>query len=199
MKALLTVSICICITFMILSFMPVHGESEIYSSVLRLHVLANSDSDEDQALKLKVRDTVLEKAAELTRGCTSLESAEAVLHANKETIRKAAQARVEAEGYDYPVSVELGIEEYPTRTYESLCFPSGNYLSLRVMIGDADGKNWWCVLFPPMCLSAASGSECEDAFISVGLNPDQYQIITETEDVKYNVRFKILEAIEGAF
>ena len=199
MKFLLTFSICICLTFMILSLLPVHGESEIYSSVLRLHVLANSDSEEDQALKLKVRDSVLECSSNLTKNCKSISEAEKMIKENGKAIRKAAQDRVIAEGYDYPVSVELGIEEYPTRDYNSLCFPAGKYLSLRVKIGDAEGKNWWCVLFPPMCLSAASKSESEDAFISVGLNPDQYQIITETDDVKYNVRFKILETIEDAF
>ena len=199
MRILLTLCICICITFMMLSFLPVHGESEIYSNVLRLHVLANSDSDEDQALKLKVRDTVLSLASQLTSECRSIDEAQSVLDANKEQIRSAALDRVIAEGYDYGVALELDIEEYPTRRYDSLCFPSGEYLSLRVMIGEADGQNWWCVLFPPMCLSAASKSEQEDAFISVGLNPDQYQIITETDKTKYNVRFKILEAIEGAF
>lgn len=199
MKILLTLSICICVTFMLLSFMPVHGESEIYSSVLRLHVLANSDSEEDQALKLKVRDTVLNVCTKLTEGCSGIEEAQAVIEKNKENICKAAHKRVIDEGYDYPVSIKLGIEEYPTRTYDSLCFPSGEYLSLQIKIGNAEGKNWWCVLYPPMCLSAASKNEAEDAFISVGLNPDQYHIITETNKVKYNVRFKILEAIEGAF
>ena len=199
MKILLTLCICICITFMMLSFLPVHGESEIYSSVLRLHVLANSDSDEDQLLKLKVRDTVLALTSQLTAECKSIEEAQDVLCANKEQIRSAALARVISEGYGYAIEVDLDIEEYPTRRYDSLCFPSGEYLSLRVMIGEAAGQNWWCVLFPPMCLSAASKSNSEDAFISVGLNPDQYQIITETDNTKYNVRFKILEAIEGAF
>ena len=199
MKILLTLCICICITFMMLSFLPVHGESEIYSSVLRLHVLANSDSDEDQLLKLKVRDTVLALTSQLTAECKSIEEAQDVLCANKEQIRSTALARVISEGYGYAIEVDLDIEEYPTRRYDSLCFPSGEYLSLRVMIGEAAGQNWWCVLFPPMCLSASSKSNSEDAFISVGLNPDQYQIITETDNTKYNVRFKILEAIEGAF
>ena len=199
MKFLLTVTICICITFMMLSLLPVHGESEIYSSVLRLHVIANSNSDADQALKLKVRDSVLECASQLTKNCQSIAEAETIIKENGEVIRQSAQERVISEGYDYHVSVELGIEEYPTRNYASLCFPAGKYLSLRVKIGNAEGKNWWCVLFPPMCLSAASKSENEEAFISVGLNPDQYQIITETEKVKYKIRFKILESIEGAF
>ena len=199
MKLLLTLSICICLTFMILSFLPVHGETEIYSSVVRLHVLANSDSEEDQILKLKVRDAVLEESGKLMQSCTSIYEAKALLDKNKAHISRVAQEKIISEGYDYPALVELGIEKYPTRNYASLCFPSGEYISLRVKIGAAEGQNWWCVLYPPMCLSAASKSDAEDAFISVGLNPDQYQIITETDKVKYKVRFKILEAIEGAW
>ena len=100
-----------------------------------------------------------------------------------------------AKGYPYAVSVELSEEEYPTKNYESFCFPSGEYLSLRVNIGKAEGQNWWCVLFPPMCVSAASESE---AIAQVGLTDAQYSMITETEGAKYKVRFKILEAIEKA-
>ena len=199
MKILLTISICICITFMLLSFMPVHGEEAIYSNVLRLHVLANSDSDEDQALKLKVRDGILEEAARLTSGATSLDEAYELVKSGEDRLIAAAKRVIIAEGFDYNVSIELGHESYPTRSYDSLCFPSGEYLSLRVNIGEAEGKNWWCVLFPPLCLSAATGSYNEDAFISVGLTPDQYQIITDTSSPKYNVRFKILEVIEDTF
>ena len=95
--------------------------------------------------------------------------------------------------------VELGEEEYPTKNYESFCFPSGSYVSLRVLIGDAEGQNWWCVLFPPLCLSAATDkSSTEDAFIAVGLTQEQYKVITETDDTTYEVRFKILEGIEDA-
>lgn len=199
MKILLTISICICITFMLLSFLPVHGEEAVYSNVLRLHVLANSDSDEDQALKLKVRDAILDQAARITRGAKSIDEAHALAQANEDILITAAKRVIAEQGFDYDVSIDLGYEDYPTRSYDSLCFPSGRYLSLRVNIGKAEGKNWWCVLFPPMCLSAASRADNEDAFISVGLNPDQYQIITENDNPKYNVRFKILEAIESAF
>ena len=199
MKILLTVSICICITFMLLSFMPVHGEEAIYSNVLRLHVLANSDSDEDQALKLKVRDAILEEATQITGTATNLDDAYALIQAGEDRLTVAAKKVISEEGFDYDVSIELGHEKYPTRSYDSLCFPSGEYLSLRVNIGEAEGKNWWCVLFPPLCLSAATGSYNEDAFISVGLTPDQYQMITDTSSPKYNVRFKILEVIEETF
>jgi stage II sporulation protein R len=109
---------------------------------------------------------------------------------------------VNEQGYDYPVSVLLGKEEYPTRSYENCCFPGGTYVSLRVCIGEAEGQNWWCVLFPPLCLSAASANDDqsnEDAFISVGLTGEQYRVITETDNVKYRIRFKILESVQGLF
>ena len=182
------------------SILPIHGEQEIYESVVRLHVLANSDSEEDQALKLKVRDEVLRVTEPLLNGCESREQAEQILVDHADEIEAAAQAVVYAQGYDYPVSVLLGKEEYPTRNYENCCFPSGTYVSLRVCIGDAEGQNWWCVLFPPLCLSAASADDAqsnEDAFISVGLTGEQYRVITETDNVKYRIRFKILETVQG--
>ena len=87
------------------------------------------------------------------------------------------------------------MEEYPERSYDSVCFPSGEYLSLRVCIGEAEGQNWWCCLFPPLCLGASSVSskQAEDSFISVGLTPSQYKIITETDKPVYKIRFKLLE------
>ena len=199
MKNTLTLVVCLAFICIIIGLMPVHGETEIYDSVVRLHVLANSDSDEDQALKLKVRDAVLARSAEILAGCDSREGAISAINENIDLLESAAKETVLSEGYSYQVSVELGEEDYPTRNYESLCFPSGRYVSLRVLIGDADGQNWWCVLFPPMCLSAASGrTDAEDAFISVGLSGEQYKIITESDDTKYEVRFKILETIENA-
>ncbi len=180
------------------SLLPVHGEAEIYDSVVRLHVLANSDSDEDQALKLKVRDAVLEVTTPLVKDCRTQEEAKKILEAHKNDICTAAEAVVAHEGYAQAVSVELGLEEYPTRSYDSFCFPSGEYLSLRVCLGDAEGKNWWCCLFPPICLGASSVSskDAEESFISVGLTPDQYKIITETGRPVYRVRFKLLELFQ---
>ena len=197
MKKLFTLIAVVVFIFIFIGLMPIHGESEIYDSVLRLHVLANSDSEEDQALKLRVRDSILARSAELLADCNTREEAIEVINASREDLLEAAKNTVQDEGYDYPVRIELCEEEYPTRSYESMCFPSGEYLSLRVLIGDAEGQNWWCVLFPPLCLSAATErAAAEDAFISVGLTDDQYKIITETDTPAYQVRFKILESIE---
>ena len=196
MQKLTTLIVAVCCLFLFLGLMPVHGESEIYDSVLRLHVLANSDSKEDQALKLKVRDAILEKCNNIFSECNTRDEAISVLNQNIELLKDTAKKTVIAEGYDYSVSIALGEEIYPTKNYESFCFPSGEYLSLRVIIGNGEGQNWWCVLYPPMCLSAASSQKPEDAFISVGLNKDQYEIITETEKPTYKIRFKLLEVIE---
>ena len=188
------------IAMMALSFLPVHGERAVYDTVVRLHVLANSDTEEDQALKLMVRDGVLEAAAPLVEGCTTQAEAVEALTAHLNDLEAAALAVMESEGYSYPVTVLLGEEDYPTRTYESCAFPAGTYVSLRVLIGEGEGQNWWCCLFPPLCLSAATAKEDnEDAFLQVGLTKDQYGIITETGKTKYKVRFKILEVLEDWF
>ena len=197
MKNLLTITAVIAFIFIFIGLMPVHGEAEVYDSVLRLHVLANSDTDEDQALKLKVRDSILSASAPIMEGCETREEAIAALTSAIPTLASAASETIQHEGFDYPVRIELCEEDYPTKSYESFCFPSGEYLSLRVLIGDAAGQNWWCVLFPPLCLSAATDqSDAEEAFIAVGLTDDQYKIITETDSPTYQVRFKILETIE---
>lgn len=183
----------------LISILPIHGEAKIYDTVVRLHVLANSDSEQDQALKLQVRDEVLRVTGPMLKDCKSRDEAVAVLQEHGDEIRDAAQAVVKAQGYDYPVSILLGKEQYPTRNYENCCFPGGTYVSMRVCIGEAEGQNWWCVLFPPLCLGAASaqdGDSNEDAFISVGLTGEQYKVITETDNVKYRIRFKVLEAVQ---
>ena len=198
-KRILTGGVILLCILALVSVLPVHGEQEIYESVVRLHVLANSDSDEDQTLKLQVRDEILRVTEPLFKNCTDRENAIEIIQAHTDELQAAAQAVVYEKGYDYPVTILLGEEDYPTRSYENCCFPSGRYVSLRVCIGEAEGKNWWCVLFPPLCLSAASAEDeddNEDAFISVGLTGEQYKVITETDNVKYRIRFKILEAVQ---
>ena len=183
--------------FMIL---PVHGESGIYDSVIRLHVLAESDSERDQALKLTVRDAVLEKAQTLLEKADTREEAEQILRASLPEIEATAEVALQEAGAPNTVAVTLGEEQYPTREYEQLAFPAGEYLSLRVMIGEARGQNWWCVLFPPLCLSAATTrEESETICLSAGLTGEQYRLIADTDETKYKLRFKILEVAEEIF
>ncbi|MBQ7376103.1 MAG: stage II sporulation protein R [Clostridia bacterium] len=194
-KRILIVTFAIIGLCAILTILPIHSEGQIYDSVLRLHVLANSDSEEDQALKLSVRDAILADTAHLFADCKSRDEASAVVSENLPLLQMSAERAISEAGYSYPVRIELGEEEYPTKNYESACFPAGEYLSLRVLIGEGVGQNWWCVLFPPLCVSAASES---DGSVEVGLYGDQYAIVTETKDIKYKIRFKLLEAIEKA-
>ena len=196
-KRWIALSFCFIFLLLALFCLPIHGEEEIYDTVVRLHVLANSDSDEDQALKLEVRDALLAVTAPALEDCGSQEEAVAILTPMLDELQQTATDVVKAAGYDYDVHVSLGKESYPRRVYENCCFPAGEYVSLRVGIGEAEGQNWWCVLFPPLCLSAASAKNTEDAFLSVGLNKDQYGIITETGKTKYKIRFKLLETFQG--
>ena len=181
-----------------LFILPVHGEAGIYDNVIRLHVLANSDSEEDQALKLKVRDAILEGTQGLFEGATSRAAAEERLVAALPQIEAIAASTLAAEGVRAPVAVTLDYEEYPRRSYEALALPAGEYLSLRVQIGAAAGQNWWCVMFPPLCMSAAS-EEREATCLAAGLTDEQYRLITDSEGAQYRVRFKLLEVAEQLF
>ncbi len=188
------------IAVMVIGLLPVNGEERVYGEVIRLHVLANSDSEADQALKLKVRDRVIREVEAMLDGVSGREEALAIIsnEENLTVIEQAAREVVASEGYSYGVSVSLGEEKYPRKNYESLCFPAGVYTSLRVQIGEAEGQNWWCVLFPQLCLGVATDDN-RDAFVDVGFTPDQYKIVTDTDEPEYEIRFKILEIIEGAF
>ena len=204
MKKILNLCLAVLVTVALLGVLPIHGEEGLYDKVLRLHVVANSDSDEDQALKLKVRDAVISEVRRILEGCEDRDEAMERLsdEENQRSIEEAALMRIENEGYSYPVTVALCRETYPTKNYESFCFPSGEYASLKVEIGESVGRNWWCVLFPRLCIDAASetagGGSNEDAFISAGFTPDQYKIVTESDGTQYQIRFKLLEVIKEA-
>lgn len=195
----LILTLTVCLLILVLGILPVHGESDLYENVLRLHVIANSDSEEDQSLKLKVRDAILAESKGLLEDCQTRDEAIVAVREHLPELEASARQTLLANDCRDSVRAELGEEVYPTRNYESFCFPSGSYLSLRVIIGEGEGQNWWCVLYPPMCLSAASVKETqEDAYISVGFTGEQYRIITETDTPRYRARFRILEVMEEA-
>ena len=194
-KRILTLSVIAAVCLLVIGLLPVHGEAEIYDKVVRLHVLANSNSEEDQAVKLEVRDAILGVTVPLLENCQTKEEAVLLLEENQPFLIATAQTVLQENGFEDAVSIEMGLEDYPTRTYDSLCFPAGEYISMRVSLGEGEGQNWWCCLFPPLCLGAATVKEtaAEDACISVGFTPTQYKIITESDKPVYRARFKILE------
>ncbi len=196
-KRILTLSVLAAMLLLLVGLLPVHGEEEIYNKVVRLHVLANSNSEEDQAVKLAVRDAILEVTVPLLQDCQTREEAVWRLEENRTLLTETAQTVLREKGFDDAVHIEMGLETYPTRTYDSLCFPAGEYISMRVSLGEGEGQNWWCCLFPPLCLGAATVGEdvAEDVCISVGFTPAQYKIITESDKPVYRARFKILELL----
>ena len=169
------------------------SQEQLSEKVVRLHVLANSDSEEDQALKLTVRDAVLEEAERLLKRTENRGEAEGLLRGQLLELEQLANETVRNAGYEYPVTVKLEEVEFPTRTYEGFSLPAGEYLALRVLIGEAAGRNWWCVVFPPLCTVAAA--EFPVIAENAGFSDAEIALITE-ETVGYVVKFKLLEWIQ---
>lgn len=166
-------------------------QTRVSDSVLRLHVLANSDSAEDQSLKLMVRDAVLEEAKVILPEGSSVREAEQILGRNLERLAAAGAAVVEREGYDYPVSAGLEDSWFPTKEYEDFALPAGQYRALRIIIGEGEGQNWWCVVFPPLCLASVSETSAQTA-LDAGMDGRQVALLTG-ESEGYVVKFKLLE------
>ena len=180
----------------------------IYSSVFRLHIRANSDSETDQALKLQVRDELLPFTAELFAECNSLDDAVCVANAEKDAIASHINSTLSDLGVDYKANIRIDREEFPERNYGGEVYPAGEYTALIVELGEGEGQNWWCVLFPSLCLSVVKGEDSVEASIT----PEQYDAIcapvnssveTRPADAvpmpKYRIKFKFLELIGELF
>ena len=165
--------------------------SALAGQVLRLHVVANSDTQEDQVLKLQVRDAVLEQADLLLEDVTDRGEAEAVLSQQLQALAEAGAAVVAGAGYDYPVTVSLEDCWFPTKVYDGFSLPAGTYRALRIVIGEGGGQNWWCVVFPPLCLASVT-EEVASTAAQAGLSEDQVSLITG-RDGGYVLKFKLIE------
>ena len=183
MKKAFTAISCILLTTLIIAAIPTDAEAGIYEDTIRLHILANSDSEEDQELKIKLRDEILEVYGEELSVFESVEEAKETLSEKLSEIKEFSDKKISEHGYSYTTEVTLTREWYDTRDYDEFSLPCGYYTSLRVIIGEGEGQNWWCIMFPPLCL---------DASVST-------QKYTESEEMliskKYNVKFKLLELI----
>lgn len=167
------------------------GQRQLAAKLIRLHVVANSDSDEDQAVKLRVRDAVLQAAQPYITG----PDAEGALAENLGALERAAAKALRSLGREDAVSVTLQNEAFPTRAYETFSLPAGVYRTLRVTIGAGAGHNWWCVVFPTLC-TAASLDELETAAAAGGFSEGEVKLITGAED-GYVLKFRILELLEA--
>lgn len=172
--------------------------NDISSSLVRLHIVANSDSDADQQVKLKVRDAVIEAMSEKFSETTSPEEAERIVSENIPTIRQIADRVLKEEGFAYRSTAQLGNFEFPVKQYANLTLPAGRYDALRIVLGEGEGHNWWCVMFPPLCfVSDAKGEAPESSqdILRQNMSQDSYDIITADEESELPVvfKFKLLE------
>ena len=199
------------ISILFFSGMYIYGEVKDIDKVskgykdklIRFHVLANSDSDEDQELKLKVRDEIIKYLQPMLKQSKSLEQSEQIILSESENIKSIGENIIKENGYTYEVEVKLEYNNFPAKQYSNIVLPAGEYKALRILIGEAKGKNWWCVMFPPLCFvdenNGVIDKETDEKLRSV-LTEEEYNLIAEdniekTKDVK--MKFKIVEIIEA--
>lgn len=170
--------------------------SDISNNVFRLHVIANSDSNEDQALKYKVRDELLNYMNLLCEDINSKEEAILLVQNHKEEFKNIALKVIHDEGFDYSVNINIRNFKFPTKTYGDISLPAGMYDALRVEIGNASGQNWWCVMFPSLCfIDISSGIVEEDSktLLKDNLSDESYTIVSDNSNDVVKFKFKILE------
>lgn len=172
---------------------------DIKDKIIRLHVVANSDSPEDQAIKLHIRDAIIKELEPKLENLKNQEEVKNLISANMDNLIAAAEEEMARLGKSFPIDIELGTYEFPTKVYGDLSFPAGSYQALNVKIGEAQGKNWWCVMFPPLCfVDIAQGVISEktlEEFKEI-LDEDELELLkskknSEEETVK--IKFKLVE------
>ena len=175
--------------------------TDISNSVFRLHVIANSNSDEDQALKYKVRDNLLNYMNNICSDCSSKEEAINLVTLHQDEFKQVALDTIKNEGYSYDVKINIGNFEFPTKHYGDISLPSGYYDALRVEIGEAKGQNWWCVMFPPLCFTDVTSGIVPDSSkeeLENVLTDEEFSIVSNSDNVNYKLKFKILELLNNS-
>ncbi len=188
-KISVCVGLVVALIFSVCSF--AETSREIRSDVLRLHIIANSDSAVDQNLKLRLRDHILTQGKGIFDGSVNMENAVEKIEPRLTELESSAKDFVHSNGFDYDVKITLSEEYFTTRSYESITLPAGKYLALRVVIGSGEGHNWWCVMFPPMCVPAA---DKRDELCNI-FSSNELELVEKNP--KYEIRFKIIEIYEA--
>ena len=190
-SVLLTIIICtVCVSY------SADVQSGLAQNVVRLHILANSDSPEDQALKLAVRDRILSEGHTLFESTSSKEETKKILQDNIGFLTNSAKDEIEKNGYNYDVKINIGKYDFPMKKYDNFAFPAGEYDAVRIEIGEGRGHNWWCVMFPPLCFGDASVSEESVDLLRQNLTDDEMDIITCNADV--DIRFKVVDFVQNS-
>ena len=198
-KNLLIIILLLFIYCIICAFSYVNAVStDIQKSVFRLHVIANSDSNEDQNLKYIVRDKVLEYISSISNSSMTKDDVIALANENINEIQKIAENTIHENGYNYSVKLNIGNFSFPTKKYGDIAFPAGFYDALKIEIGEAKGQNWWCVMFPPLCfVDVTSGIVPEESkqTIKDNLSEEEYKLLSENSG-NMNFKFKIVEMFQ---
>ena len=176
--------------FLISGAVSLQNRDQLADKVVRLHILANSDSEEDQALKLRVRDRVLERATELLEQTGDRREAADVLQSHLPELERIAAEEISDCGYEYDVTAEVANTMFPTKEYDGFTLPAGEYLALRIIIGEGNGHNWWCVVFPPLCTTEAA--DVPASALAAGFDEEEVALVTE-ENEGYVLKFKAME------
>lgn len=206
-----TVKICITliITASIVAGMYLSSYSEdlnkgLADNLIRLHVIANSDSPEDQSLKRDVRDVILNYMKTELDNTKDIEQTRYIINKDKEKIADLARQEIKRQGKDYSVKITLGSYPFPTKVYGDITLPAGNYQALRVVIGNGEGANWWCVLFPPLCFVDVTHGTIPDSVknkLKDNLTSEEYSVITSAdtdEEIPIKIKFKIVEFFQDS-
>ena len=200
-KHTVIIFILLCIFILISAISYVDAvSSDIADSVFRLHVIANSDSVEDQNLKYKVRDKVLEYMNSLSKDCSSKEEVIQIANKHQNDFYNIAKQVIEENGYNYDVKINIGKFDFPTKYYGDISFPSGFYDALRIEIGEASGQNWWCVMFPPLCfVDVTSGIVPEESksLMQDSLSDEEYHIISDQKSPDIQFKFSLIEMFQN--
>lgn len=172
-------------------------QTALADNIVRLHVIANSDSEDDQNLKLKVRDRIIEQTGAIFENDETIDAVKSDVCKNIDFIEEIAKDEIAKNGYSYDVNVTFGKSDFPTKEYGSITLPAGTYDALKVQIGKAQGKNWWCVMFPPLCfVDSTKPAMCDDSlkYLKDNLSPEEYELITNSDDkLNVEIKFKIYE------
>ncbi|MCY6958756.1 stage II sporulation protein R [Clostridium sp. ZC22-4] len=179
------------------------SQKEISKKLIRFHVLANSDSTEDQALKLKVRDEVLDYIYPKLKNSKNIEESRGIIQQEDKEIKKIAERVIKEKGYNYNISTMLSHENFPVKSYGNITLPQGNYEAYRIIIGKGEGHNWWCVMFPPLCFTDITKGEVAytetERDMKQVLTPEEYKFVNNTNKDKNNlvVKFKVVEVLKN--
>jgi len=209
MKKVLAVMVflmILCGSILVVSYIKADAsQKSIANKLIRFHVIANSDSTEDQALKLKVRDEILEYISPKLKNSKSIEESRQIIKENSEVINAIAKKTIQKNGYTYTVKTELSHENFPVKTYGDITLPQGDYEAYRVIIGNGKGHNWWCVMFPPLCFTDITKGEVElqktDEMMKKTLTKEEYKLVNNKYEENNEIifKFKIIEKLKNIY